>query len=668
MDPKDRERLLQMKQNEQNLTPQQRRKLDAVFKMHASELSESEPAGVWNSVKNFASGINSYVNPVEMVKGLATAAIHPVDTASGIVNAQLDQAKQAYELGRRGGSWNDYLEAAGHGVAAALPLIGPAAAEAGETFGRGEIAKGLGQTVGLVGSVLVPGAAGRKGSVTVPPVFKPQLNPAEAAAIAFADANNIPVDLVMRSGSKWAENIKKAVEHTLPGSWASRRGKAAQAAALEAKGAQLAEKVYPLEVSPQEAGAGVRGGLEAEVLKHNTEAARNYDQLRQFEADPANTRDVPVSTGRSPGAQADLDAFSMSLAGKPFARLQPHEQASVLRTAASSGVDVAERPIMESVPLPVDLRTPKAELGPVVTQLQRQMPIAQQRASTGMKALENIMEAPDFLPTSLADADLSAIKAAARGADLPELRTLSQGLAANAVQKMEDAVAAGVAEAGPAASEARNLGRAATTAKYDTAAVLKQLRDEPVQAFNQLTYGGDSGIEFLRDVRKQTPNEMPKVGRAYLQGLLESAVNRSGEFQGGQGLLKKWQSLGPETKKELFKNPLMVKDLDDFFRLAEMQERNPNRSGSGTQVTSVLHMMTGGKLALIDPWTAAAVTLAPWVVAEMMYSPRAARALTTAMKVPLSQKGAASVAFNNLMTIVDKLEKEQESEKSGKKQ
>jgi hypothetical protein len=39
----------------------------------------------------------------------------------------------------------------------------------------------------------------------------------------------------------------------------------------------------------------------------------------------------------------------------------------------------------------------------------------------------------------------------------------------------------------------------------------------------------------------------------------------------------------------------------------------------------------------------------------------------TGMKIPLAQKGAATVAFNNLMTIIDKLEKEQETEKDGGK-
>jgi hypothetical protein len=174
-------------------------------------------------------------------------------------------------------------------------------------------------------------------------------------------------------------------------------------------------------------------------------------------------------------------------------------------------------------------------------------------------------------------------------------------------------------------------------------------------------------VEFLQEVAKETPGEMPKVGRAYLQGLIEGTVNKTGEFQGGQELLNRWQALGPETKKVLFRNPMMIQDMDNFFRLAEMQARNPNKSGSGTQVTSVAHVTSSVGLVLLDPLSAFAVALTPYVVAKMLYSPRAARLLMTGMNVPLKNKGAATIAFNNIMTIVDKLEKKRPEEEGGEK-
>jgi hypothetical protein len=612
-----------------------------------------------NTTGKVLGAIGDTMDPTPVLKAITSG--DPVKEVgklgTGILDAQADQLHKAREAWGKG----NHLDAVRYAMGYVIPMLGPAVNAAGDDMQQGRYAEGVGKTVGLGLQLATPAKMQQKGGINVRPVLKSQLNPAEAAAIAFADENGIPVDLAMRTGNKAVGNVKTIVQNTIPGAAVSKKAHGAQSAALAGKGGQMADAVHPFPVSPQQAGEGVRGGLEAEVLRHNTEAASNYDTLRQFEADPANARQVPVSTGRTPQGEADLNAFSVELAGRPFAKLQPHEQSAVLRTAKAAGVDVAERPILEEVALPVDLRTAKAELAPVVQRLQRGMPIAQQRASTGMKALTNILEAPDFLPTSVADSDLGAIKAAARGADLPELRTLSQGLAANAVQKMEDAVADGVGAAGPEASAARNAGRAATAAKYDTAAVLRQLREEPVQAFQQLTYAGDSGIQFLKDVYKQTPNEMPKVGRSYLQGLLETAA-QSGEFRGGKQLLNEWQKLGPETKKVLFRNPMMIQDMDNFFRLAEMQSRNPNPSGTAHVLSMTGHAGSATGLLLTNPAGAAAVALAPYVVAKMLYSPKAARALMNGMRVPLANKPAASMAFTNIMAIAEKLQKEEAGE------
>lgn len=101
------------------------------------------PAG--SSLGRFAEGVWQMVNPVSLAEGLYGAVRHPVKTAVKVGKAQYEQGKQAFDLAKQG----RYVEAAGHGVAAALPLIGPAAAEAGEQIAAGDIAGGLGKGVGL---------------------------------------------------------------------------------------------------------------------------------------------------------------------------------------------------------------------------------------------------------------------------------------------------------------------------------------------------------------------------------------------------------------------------------------------------------------------------------------------------------------------------------------
>jgi hypothetical protein len=117
----------------------------------ASAVGEAESSAApleGSSLARFASGAWKTINP----SGIVTAVVHPIDTAKALIDAhsaQLDKAKQAYADGR-------YSEAVGHLGAAALPVLGPAAANAGERIGTGDVAGGLGEGAGLVGSVAAP--------------------------------------------------------------------------------------------------------------------------------------------------------------------------------------------------------------------------------------------------------------------------------------------------------------------------------------------------------------------------------------------------------------------------------------------------------------------------------------------------------------------------------
>ena len=118
--------------------------------------AENSPTPLEGSaLERFASGAWKNLNPM----GLVSAVMHPGDTVKALIDAhaaQLDKAKSAYTDGR-------YSEAVGHLAASALPIVGPAAANAGERIGSGDVAGGLGEGAGLVGAVegprLVKGAA-----------------------------------------------------------------------------------------------------------------------------------------------------------------------------------------------------------------------------------------------------------------------------------------------------------------------------------------------------------------------------------------------------------------------------------------------------------------------------------------------------------------------------
>src|SRR5262245_29092273 len=108
-----------------------------------------------SAISRLTTGIWKHVNPVTMATGLATAALHPVDTLHAFVTTQGAELDKAADLVRQG----RYSEAVGHGAAGLLPFVGPAAAAAGERMGSGDIAGGVGEGLGVIASVFAPRAA-----------------------------------------------------------------------------------------------------------------------------------------------------------------------------------------------------------------------------------------------------------------------------------------------------------------------------------------------------------------------------------------------------------------------------------------------------------------------------------------------------------------------------
>lgn len=107
------------------------------------------PSAQGGAAGRFFSNLGEVLNPITMAQGLYQAVRHPIDTAGNIIQQQVGQGQQAVEMFKQG----RYSEAAGHGGAALLPLIGPAAAQAGEQIGSGDIAGGLGRATGILAPV-----------------------------------------------------------------------------------------------------------------------------------------------------------------------------------------------------------------------------------------------------------------------------------------------------------------------------------------------------------------------------------------------------------------------------------------------------------------------------------------------------------------------------------
>jgi hypothetical protein len=130
---------------------------DARSRVKATSANETPAGPEGSAVGRFIGGAAEMLNPVSAVKGLATAVMNPIDTAGAIYNAHAEQfgkAKEAFGQGR-------YSEAAGHGMAGVVPIIGPAAAGVGEQIGAGDVAGGLGAGAGLLTGAALAGPAMR---------------------------------------------------------------------------------------------------------------------------------------------------------------------------------------------------------------------------------------------------------------------------------------------------------------------------------------------------------------------------------------------------------------------------------------------------------------------------------------------------------------------------
>lgn len=603
----------------------------------ADQPSPQNKERTWvDSVTDFAKGFATNTNPLPALKGIydqyeanlheeggmgggGIAALKTAGQfAKGMTEAQLAQFKKGYAAYKAG----DYSEAAGHAIAGALPLIGPAAAHAGEQLAEGRTAEGAGEAAGLLAPYAIRGAKALRGGkdIQIPITPALRLDKISQAANDFADANNIPLDVATRTENGAAAGAQNLLSKQPGSAGLVKNAREAQASALTDTAARLSDQINTTPQTAETAGASIRSSLENRAARYKANADKAYETLRQAEADPANTKNVQTGS-----------------------RVQ---EQTAFNPQGQSVIQKVTIPVMEDVALPVDLSGVKKVLQPIFDKVKKSMPLAQQQASPGLKAIENILDAPDQVPASIADHNLSAVKGIVRGADAPYLRDVSQGLAAKALGELSDAVDSAVSQAGPDAVKALQRGRALTKAKWGVADLLGDLREEPVRLFDQITSRRDTAISTLREVAKQAPGQMKDVARGFVDGLVEDAT-REGGFDKATSTYNKWKALGPSTKTVLFNNPKLINDFDNLFRVAERISRNPNPSGTASTAAS---MITGGIL-LENPILGASYLIGTNALSRLLFNPNFARALTRGLKVSIGNKAAAGLAAASLAKL-----------------
>jgi hypothetical protein len=161
--------------------------------------------------------------------------------AHGDLNAAGAEAQNAGE---------ELSKGAGYGLATALPVLGPAAAKAGEDIGKDDIAYGLGEGTGLAGSVLAAG--GGKASAERPePIPGAPLTPGEIRGPG-----------VVRSGEQLMSKVGSAQKPV-------REFMGDRTTAIN----NAARQVAPMAATPEETGATVQDA--ARAVTHGKEQSAN---------------------------------------------------------------------------------------------------------------------------------------------------------------------------------------------------------------------------------------------------------------------------------------------------------------------------------------------------------------------------------------------------------
>lgn len=585
--------------------------VDDEIKSAQQTIDAKKASRTWfDSASDFVKGVGTMVDPRPVLSAMFTGPQTPEEAdiltisgqqglavrrlGQGVLVAQGDQFKKAaaaYKAGR-------YSEAVGHLTAGAVPLVGPGAAQAGETIGRGEVAKGLGEATALLASPalkysreamvtgrVMPTAAAVKAARAQPRIPAP--TPKASDAVAFADRNQIPVDAATRTDSRFLRNVEKRVANTMGGASTAENFEAAQAAGLERAGNRLAGQVSPQQASTTTAGRAVSEALADKVTAASKEADQAYAQLRTIASKNTATRSVAP--------------------GQPF----------------------------QSMEMPVDLRAARATLQPLYDQLMRERELVPLQGAKGraLVALDRLMQGDNFAPLEIVDkarGELLAMVRSGKGQFMSE----GQAAASTAAQALDTQIRdVALKMGGKNAVAALEKGRAATTRKYVIADVADMLSgDEPGRVFTELTARKDVAVERLRAVQRHAPDQIPKVGRAFLEQLLDKAVGEGG-FKHADALWSAWQNLGPETKAILFGGK--TTDINNFFLLAKKIAQNPNPSGTAYS----MHALN--------------VTSAPltYMLAKVLYTSGGGKVLSAAMKIPPANKVALAAMVAQLSRI-----------------
>ena len=264
-----------------------------------------DPNTIGTAVRHFTSGINP-IQAGQMLpfpKALGGSGMDNPLLPSNIARDMHAVKKEADERWAKG----DYPGAVAKYLESFIPILGPMMSHQGNELEQGKYAAFLGDAAALATNAAAPEVVKRVG-VRTPALAN--TNPVEADAIAAGQARGIPVDAGTATGNRFVRSVQSGVDQTPIGAVVAERAKGAQAQALIRVGGELADQVHPSPVTPEQAGAALKGSTEDLIRTLDQQADQAYGKLREIEEKPEHAKTLQTAPEGSPKFQQILGKLS----------------------------------------------------------------------------------------------------------------------------------------------------------------------------------------------------------------------------------------------------------------------------------------------------------------------------------------------------------------------
>lgn len=441
--------------------------------------------------------------------------------------------------------------------------------------------------------------------------------PLSRAATDLAQRFDIPLTSGMAGGSRTVQSVEKLLGHTVAPDIYEPLLEEARTGVT--RGARTLSSDF---VTDQyTAGQNTVDRMLGKANDLRSQAQQEYKNLARIEADPANIREVQVGTRAEPSSLSD-----------PQGNALPAQQI----------------PVTQKMGLPTDMRPVKQAVAQEVDEVMQRMTPAQRRADPGLTALQNILKRPDYLPASVAEADLGYLKDIMRSESTPQAKRLAAIAADSLSQQVDNAVSIG----GQGALDSLHNARQAWAGRSDILDLTKKLAGDVSGKTGQtllagkLLRAGDASYPALEQVLKVSPESAEDLGKAYLTDRVFKKAAREGmDFTSPTQAANLWNMIGKRTKAALY-TPDQVRDIDAFLELAKRVSENPNPSGTGT-MNALLKM---GILAT-HPVAGGSALVFGRNLANVLYKPEGAALVRQALEVPQTDAGRrAGILLKALLT------------------